>query len=150
MIKERLFDTWEEGLFYLIFSLFMPLLSLIVYLVLDKTITIYLYALLLTIIITLLYELFKIKECGARVFIEKIISICTLVVMFFWNLGLLFYYSQSKSKPVLSWQEIVITCLFIIPIAVIINEIRCCIVNTYLVKKNKISNTNLIEGGGHV
>ena len=57
--KGRMFSTWKEGLLHLAIVVAFPIFPIIIYMLTDRNHDSYLYVLILTVVVSLLYEFMK-------------------------------------------------------------------------------------------
>ena len=154
MYQERMFETWKKGLLHLAIVIALPIFPIIIYMITENNRDSYLYVLLLTVIVSLLYEFMNLPNtrCGIFLRVENIICCISLTIMLIWNLfSLLFTYERGNTSPeAISITDCILVSLFIIPIIVVIIEIGRCIKLDIESSKYPPSDNNLVKGASTV
>ena len=173
--KGRMFSTWKEGLLHLAIVVAFPIFPIIIYMLTDRNHDSYLYVLILTVVVSLLYEFMKSPgaQYSLSLTIETIICCVSLSVMLLWSVFSLLYTYENTTDVIqdatnvfqnvtnavqntpntvqtLSVGDWVLVSLFIFPIGVVIFEIGKCIVLDIKASKCVISENNLVKGASTV
>lgn len=152
MFQGRMFNTWKDGFLHLILSVVVPIIPIIVYMSSEKKSNSYLYLLIFTVILSLLYDFYRLSDvCSLSLKVESIISCVVLFIMLIWSIMALYTYigngekSLSKSIGIADW---VLLSLFAVPAGIIIIEIIRCIILD--IKSVKHSDDNNLKGAAGI
>lgn len=150
MYQDRKFDSWKNGLIYLIIEILMPIIPIIIYITTNKNYNNYLYVLLLTVIISFFYEVAQSNNnCSKFLKIENIICLSFLGIMFVMNLFMLIYYSEVEKSAFGIWDYILIS-MFLIPIIATIVEIVRAVIVFLQTNEYRTNGNNLVAGASTV
>lgn len=152
MFQGRMFNTWKDGFLHLILSVVVPIIPIIVYMSSEKKSNSYLYLLIFTVILSLLYDFYRLSDvCSLSLKVESIISCVVLFIMLIWSIMALYTYigngekSLSQSIGIADW---VLLSLFAVPAGIIIIEIIRCIILD--IKSVKHSDDNNLKGAAGI
>lgn len=152
--KERMFTTWKEGLLHLAIVIAFPIFPIIVYMLTDRSHNSYLYVLILTVVVSLLYEFMKapISRCSIYITVETIVCCVSLFIMLLWSFFslLLTYENTGDTTQTLTVWDWVLVSLFIFPIGTVVFEIFRCISYDIEASKYPPSDDNLVKGASAI
>lgn len=133
MYKERMFATWQIGLLHLAIVVGMPIIPVVIYLLTEGAGKAYLYALILTVVVSFLYEYMNpsYKNCGKLLKVESIVCSVVLILMLLGSIFLLFLSftaeeGDSTGINIAFWSNILVA-MFSVPVIFTIVEIIRCI-----------------------
>lgn len=133
-MKERMFETWRIGLLHLAIVVVMPVIPIIIYLVTEGAGRAYLYALILTVVVSFLYEYMgpSYKDCGKLLKAECIVCSAVLILMLLASLFLLFLtFAQEDGKlasiNIALWSGVLVAMFGVPVITTVIEIIRCAV-----------------------
>lgn len=153
MYQERKFETWRQGLLNLAIVIAMPILPIIIYMITENKCDSYLYVLLLTVIVSFIFEFMNSPngECSTFLKVENIICCVDLFIMLIWALfGLLFTQSNGYSCNALGIGDYILLSLFGVPIVITLIEIVRCIINDINSSKFQPNKKNIVKGAALV
>lgn len=153
MYQERMFDTWQEGILHLVIVIAIPIIPIIIYMITKGTSDTYLYVLLLTVIISFIYEFFHrpSNKCSRFLKVESIICTSTLAIMFVWALFMLTYASDNEREDIsIKASDFVLISLFLVPIFITVIEIVRCIIIDFKSSDFQPQENNLVKGASGV
>lgn len=150
--KERKFESWVEGLLYLAIVIVIPIFPVIIYMITNGESDSYLYILLLTVIISLIYEFMNgySRNCSIWLKVEHIVSSVVLILMLLITVFLLFLIvSQGYETKDFETIDYILPSLFLVPVINTIIEIIRCIVydiqaNGYHLGKNNLKGASKV------
>ena len=145
MYQERKFDTWKEGLIYLVIIIAIPLIPVIIYMKTKEPKDNYLYILLLSVIFSFCYEFIRANNnCSTFLKLENIICCVVLAGMFICDFYLMVYYAET-SKDKLVKADYILVFLFLVPVISTIVEIFRAVIADINANKNK-AQQNIVDG----
>lgn len=153
MYQERKFENWRQGLLYLAIVIAMPILPIIIYMITENKCDSYLYVLLLTVIISFLFEFMSSPNSACSTFlkVENVICCVDLLVMLLWAFfRLLFTQSNGYSCNSLGIGDYILLSLFGVPIVITLIEIVRCIINDIKSSKFEPNEKNIVKGAALV
>ncbi len=172
MYRERMFETWKEGLLHLAIVVVIPILPIIIYMITEPKWNGYLYVLVITVTVSLAYEFinFPDENCGKILKAENIVCCVNSMVMIIWALFLLLLTYTNKADVVegatdannaagvesaITTNDIkvcafILVFLFVIPVIITIIEIIRCIILDFNISKFQPSENNLVKGAREV
>lgn len=132
MYKERMFATWKVGLLHLAIVVVMPIIPVAIYLCTEGAGKAYLYALILTVVVSFLYEYMNppYEDCGKLLKIETIVCSGVLILMLLGSVFLLFLSfmvedGDSTGINIALWSNILVAMFSVPVISTIVEIIRC-------------------------
>ena len=154
MYKERMFDTWTRGMLHLVIEVFLPIFPIMVYVLNHGTGESYLYVLLLTVLVTFLYEMMLPTEEVRSTFlkVESIVCITALIIMLLGASFLLLAISTSESG-VSDWMKDMCFWLlwgFVAPVLITVIEIIRAARWDIKFGKYQLEKQNIVRGAGNV
>ncbi len=131
-MKERRFETWRIGLLHLAIVVVMPVIPVIIYMITEGTGKAYLYALILTVVVSFLYEYMgpSYQDCGRLLRVECIVCSAFLILMLIGGLFLLFLLFAQEDGILVNvdiafWSGVLVAMFSVPLITTVIEIIRC-------------------------
>lgn len=152
MYQERKFETWKQGLLNLAIVIAIPIIPIVIYMITENKCDSYLYVLLITVIVSFIFEFMNSPNgaCSTFLKVENIICCIDLFVMLIWSLfGFLFTQSLDSCNS-LAAGDYVLLALFGVPIVITIIEIVRSIINDVNSCKFKPNKKNIVKGAAFV
>lgn len=132
MYRERMFETWRIGLLHLAIVVAMPIIPIVIYLLTEGAGKAYLYALILTVVVSFLYEYMNppYKDCGKLLKVENVVCSGVLIIMLLGSIFLLFLSFTARERDSIGinmalWSNILVAMFSVPVISTIIEIIRC-------------------------
>lgn len=156
MYRERMFETWRIGFLHLAIVVVMPIIPVAIYLLTEGAGRAYLYALILTVVVSFLYEYMNppYKDCGRFLKIESAVCSGVLIIMLLGSVFLLFLSftaeeGDSTGIDIAFWSNILVA-MFIAPVISTVIEIIRCI--AYDIKSGGYlpDDENIVRGAANV
>ena len=152
MYQERKFETWKQGLLNLAIVIAIPIIPIVIYIITENKCDSYLYVLLLTVIVSFIFEFMNSPNgtCSKFLKVENIICCIDLFIMLIWSLfGFLFTQSLDSCNS-LTTGDYALLAMFGVPIVITIIEIVRSIINDVNSSKFKPNKNNIVKGAEFV
>lgn len=153
MYRDRKFESWQAGLLHLAIVIAIPIFPVIIYAITNGQSDSYLYVLLLTVIISLLYEFMNINggNCSMWIKVEHIVSSVVLILMLLATVFLLFLsFSQSDDSVVYEIGNNILLSFFFVPVTATVIEIIRCIIYDIQANNYQSAKNNNLKGASTV
>ena len=154
MYIERKFRKWQNGLLHLFISICVPIIPVVVYMLSERKSNSYLYVLLITTLVSLVYEFLSTETSNCSIWIKWENIVCSALLLIANTIAcFLLFLSFSKTQPLseeLKTLDIILAFSFLAPIVSTLIEIIRSF--AYEIEKSRFQpdEQNLVDGAGNV
>lgn len=149
---ERKYVTWKDGLLHLVITILLPLIPVVVYIISDNRANVYYYILLVTVVVSFMYEFLNTyKYCNRILKIENFVTSTVLIIMLVWDLVMMIIKASRPSEaPVMSFADYVLSAMFLVPVIVSVIEVIRSFIYDMEEKRVDLPNENIANGAKEV